>query len=117
MNTTDSAVRVTHIPSGIVVAIQTERSQTQNRETAIGLLKQRLFLRAEEEREQANRKMKSANSSGDFGQQVRSFTLHPYQQVKDHRSDYETGKVNEVLKEGKLDEIIMSVLVWMKRET
>ena len=116
VNTTDSAVRVTHIPTNIVVAIRTERSQMQNKETAIKLLKHRLFLRAEDERENAERKLKAATSSGDFGQQVRSYTLHPYQQVKDHRSGFETSQTDKVLKNGELDEIIMSVLIHLKNE-
>jgi peptide chain release factor 2 len=111
VNTTDSAVRITHIPSNISVAIQNERSQGQNKEMAMRILKSKLFILEEEKRETETRKMKAANSSGDFGQQIRTYTLHPYQQVKDSRSGFETAKVNDVLKNGELDEIIMSVLM------
>lgn len=111
VNTTDSAVRITHIPTNIVVSIQTERSQTQNKEAAMKILKNRLYLLEQEERDQENRKLKAANASGDFGHQIRTFTLHPYQQVKDHRSNFETSQTEKVLKEGDLDEIISSVLL------
>lgn len=114
VNTTDSAVRITHIPSNISVAIQNERSQQQNKETAMRILKNKLNLLAQQERDAKERGLKAATSSGDFGQQVRTYTLHPYQQVKDHRSGYEVGQVDKVLKEGQLDEVVMSVLMWLK---
>ena len=110
VNTTDSAVRITHIPSNISVAIQNERSQGQNKELAMRILKNKLNLLAQKERDAKERGLKAATSSGDFGQQVRTYTLHPYQQVKDHRSGYESGQVDKVLKEGELDDLIMSVL-------
>lgn len=111
VNTTDSAVRITHIPTNITVSIQTERSQTQNKEAAMKILKNRLYLLEQEQRDAENRNLKAANTSGDFGHQIRSFTLHPYQQVKDHRSNFETSQTEKVLKEGDLDEIISSVLL------
>lgn len=111
VNTTDSAVRVTHIPTNIAVAIQNERSQGQNKEMAMRILKNKLMVLAVEERDQQNRTMKAANSSGDFGQQVRTYTLHPYQQVKDHRSGFESSQTDKILKNGDLDEVIMSVLL------
>ncbi len=111
VNTTDSAVRITHIPTNIVVSIQTQRSQTQNREAAMKILKNKIYLLEEEKRDTENRKLKAANASGDFGHQIRSYTLHPYQQVKDHRSNFETSQTDKVLKEGDLDEIIGSVLL------
>ena len=111
VNTTDSAVRITHIPTNIVVSIQTQRSQTQNREAAMKILKNKIYLLEEERRDTENRKLKAANASGDFGHQIRSFTLHPYQQVKDHRSNFETSQTEKILKEGDLDEIISSVLL------
>lgn len=116
VNTTDSAVRITHIPTNISVAIQNERSQGQNREMAMRILKNKLMVLAIEERDQQNRTMKAASSSGDFGQQVRTYTLHPYQQIKDHRSGFESGRVNDILKNGELDEIIMSVLMAVRGE-
>jgi peptide chain release factor 2 len=116
INTTDSAVRVTHIPTGIVVSIQTERSQTQNKEAALKILKQRLFMEEQQKRENKERSLKAATASGDFGQQIRTYTLHPYQQVKDHRSGFETAKTDDVLKGGKLDDVIVSVLTAQRSE-
>ncbi len=116
VNTTDSAVRITHIPTNIVVSIQTERSQMQNKEAAMKILKNRLYLIEEEKRDVENRKLKAANASGDFGHQIRSYTLHPYQQVKDHRSNFETSNTEKVLKEGDLDEIISSVLLAQREQ-
>lgn len=114
VNTTDSAVRITHIPTNIVVAIQTERSQTQNKEAAMKILKNKLYLVEQEQRDTENRKLKAATASGDFGHQIRTFTLHPYQQVKDHRSNFETSQTDKVLKEGDLDGVISSVLLARK---
>lgn len=111
INTTDSAVRITHIPTNIVVSIQTQRSQTQNKEAAMKILKNRLYLLEGEKRDTENRKLKAATASGDFGHQIRSYTLHPYSQVKDHRSNFETSQTESILKEGDLDEIISSVLL------
>ncbi len=115
VNTTDSAVRITHIPTNLSVAMQNERSQMQNKEAALKLLKSKIFLLESEKREIEERKLKASQVSGDFGHQIRSYTLHPYQQVKDHRSGYETGKVEDVMQKGELDEIISSVLVWMRQ--
>ncbi len=117
VNTTDSAVRITHVPTNITVAIQNERSQQQNRETAMKILKSKLFIRAQEEREQSERKLKAATSSAEFGQQIRTYTLHPYQQVKDHRSNFEEPRTDKILKEGNLDELIASVLMWMRESS
>jgi len=111
VNTTDSAVRITHIPTNITVSIQTERSQTQNKEVAMKILKNRLYLLEQTQRDNENRNLKASNESGDFGHQIRTFTLHPYQQVKDHRSNFETSQTEKVLKDGDLDEIISSVLL------
>ena len=105
VNTTDSAVRVTHIPSGIVVTCQNERSQLKNKETAINVLKSKLY-QIEKEKEQSKLKdIKSSNMNIEFGSQIRSYILHPYSLIKDHRTDYETGNVQKVL-DGELDEFI-----------
>ncbi len=111
VNTTDSAVRITHIPSNISVAYQNERSQMQNKEKALQILKNKLYVYEKRRREDQERNMKAATESGDFGHQIRSYVLHPYQQIKDHRSDFEEPRVDKILKEGDLDEIIISVLV------
>ena len=91
VNKTDSAVRMRHIPSGIVVTCQNERSQLQNREVALKLLKARLYEREVKKREEEAAKLKGENVQADFGTQIRSVTIHPYNIVKDHRTNYETG--------------------------
>lgn len=111
VNTTDSAVRITHIPSNISVAYQNERSQMQNKEKALQILKNKLYMYEKRRREDQERSLKAATESGDFGHQIRSYVLHPYQQVKDHRSDFEEPRTDKILKEGDLDEMIISVLV------
>ncbi|MDD5606139.1 MAG: peptide chain release factor 2 [Patescibacteria group bacterium] len=116
VNTTDSAVRITHIPTGISVANQNERSQMQNKEMAMKLLKHKLFVHEQRKREEKERGLKAATASGDFGHQIRSYVLHPYQQVKDHRSDFEEPRVDKILKDGDLDEIIVSVLIALREE-
>ena len=114
VNTTDSAVRITHIPTGIVAACQNERSQYQNKQTALNILKARLY---EEERRKQEEKLQSAYTKKqriEWGSQVRSYVMHPYSMVKDHRSDYETGNVNAVM-DGKLDEFIEAYLKLQKK--
>jgi peptide chain release factor 2 len=111
VNTTDSAVRITHVPSGISVANQNERSQMQNKESAMKLLKQKLFVHEQRKRDEKERSLKAATASGDFGHQIRSYVLHPYQQIKDHRSDFEEPRVDKILKDGDLDAMIISVLI------
>lgn len=109
VNTTDSAVRITHIPTGIVAQCQNERSQFQNKQTALKILKARLY---EEERRRQEEKLQSAYAQKkriEWGSQVRSYVMHPYSMVKDHRSDYETGNVHAVM-DGKLDEFIEAYL-------
>ncbi|OGB74811.1 peptide chain release factor 2 [candidate division Kazan bacterium RIFCSPHIGHO2_01_FULL_49_10] len=111
VNTTDSAVRITHLPTKIAVSVQNERSQTQNKEMAMKILKQRVYLHYQELKDEQTRKLKGADKSGDFGHQVRSYVLHPYHQIKDHRSNFTTNQIKEVLEEGNLDELINSVIL------
>jgi peptide chain release factor 2 len=110
VNKTDSAVRITHIPTGIVVQCQNERSQASNKQTALRILRSRLAERIEEEREEQVAKERGAVSMGFGGNAIRSYVLHPYQQVKDHRTDYEIGNAQGVL-DGRLDELIHAYLL------
>lgn len=109
VNTTDSAVRVTHIPTGISVAIQNERSQLQNKETALTILRSRLIQLQMEQHQSHLEKLKGLNQSAEWGNQIRSYVLHPYKQVKDLRTRYETSDVQGVL-DGGLDSLIQSYL-------
>jgi peptide chain release factor 2 len=111
VNKTDSAVRITHLPSGIVVAIQNERSQSANKQTAMRVLKARLVERQEEEREAFLAKERGGSADTGFGgESVRSYVLHPYQLVKDTRTGYEMGNTQAVL-DGELDPFIREYLL------
>jgi peptide chain release factor 2 len=110
VNKTDSAVRITHRPSGIVVQCQNERSQTQNRESAMKVLRSKLVEREEQRRAEEIAKEKGQSQDVNFGSQIRSYVLHPYTMVKDHRTDHEMGDANRVL-EGDLDGFVRAFLL------
>jgi len=114
VNTTDSAVRITHIPTGIVVSCQNERSQLQNKATAMGILQAKLLERQRQE-EQAKIDALKGDSSGSWGNQMRSYVLHPYQMVKDLRTEQETGNTQAVL-DGEIDEFIASGIRWRRQQ-
>jgi peptide chain release factor 2 len=110
VNKTDSAVRITHLPTGIVVQCQNERSQTSNKQTALRMLRSRLVELAEEEREAELARERGAAQDIGFGSQIRSYVLHPYQLVKDHRTNHEAGNAQGVL-DGDLDGFIHAYLL------
>lgn len=109
VNKRETAVRVTHLPTGIAVAVQTERSQQQNREKAMQILASKLHALQLKKEEEELIKVKKIKKSADWGAQIRSYVLHPYQMVKDHRTGYETSQTEKVL-DGDLDEFIESEL-------
>ncbi|MEV4539727.1 peptide chain release factor 2 [Asanoa sp. NPDC049518] len=113
VNTTDSAVRITHIPTGIVVTCQNEKSQLQNKASALRVLQARLLERKRQE-EQAKLDGLKTDSSGSWGDQMRSYVLHPYQMVKDLRTEEETGNPSSVF-DGEIDEFIEAGIRWRKQ--
>jgi len=109
VNKTDSAVRMRHLPTGIVVTCQNERSQIQNREVAMKLLRVRLYEREQKKREEEAARLKGEHVQADFGTQIRSVTIHPYNIVKDHRTNYETSDTDDYLA-GDVDPFIHAYL-------
>jgi peptide chain release factor 2 len=109
VNKTDSAVRMYHLPTGIVVSCQTQRSQIQNRETALKMLKAALYEKEMEKRQKEKDALESTKKANEWGSQIRSYVMHPYQMVKDHRTDYETNQVDDVV-DGDLQGFIMAYL-------
>jgi peptide chain release factor 2 len=109
VNKTDSAVRIRHLPTGIVVTCQNERSQIQNREVAMRILRARLYERELKKREEETARLKGENVQADFGTQIRTVTLHPYNLVKDHRTNYETSDTDGYL-DGDVDPFIYAYL-------
>ena len=109
VNTTDSAVRITHLPTKTVVTCQNERSQIQNKETAMNILKSKLYLMEQEKKAQELNDIKGEYSDIAFGSQIRSYVMHPYSMVKDHRTNYETSNVDKVM-DGDLDQFIEAYL-------
>jgi peptide chain release factor 2 len=113
VNTTDSAVRITHLPTGLVVSCQNEKSQIQNRAAALRVLQARLLERRRQE-QKAELDALRADSAGSWGNQMRSYVLHPYQMVKDLRTEYEVGNPQAVL-DGEIDEFIEAGVRWRKQ--
>ena len=109
INTTDSAVRITHVPTGIVVTCQSERSQIKNRERAMKVLKGRLYEKRQEEHEAEMAKLRGEQKDIGWGSQIRSYVFHPYSMVKDHRTNEETGNIQAVM-DGDLDAFINAYL-------
>jgi peptide chain release factor 2 len=113
VNVTDSAVRITHLPTGIVVQCQNERSQFRNREVAMKVLRARLYEYHKEQQMEKLQAIEDSKMEIGFGSQIRSYVLHPYRMVKDHRTKHETGDVDRVL-DGDLDDFIKSYLLSKK---
>ena len=108
-----TAVRLLHIPTGIIVTCQNERSQTQNRETAMKVLKSRLLDIKHQEQEKELAELRGDYVKAEWGSQIRSYVLHPYQMVKDHRTEYEVGNAQGVL-DGDLDGFMQAYLKYLK---
>ena len=111
VNKTSSAVRLTHLPTGIVVACQTERSQHRNKDTALNMIKSKLYDIEMKKQEAELAAQREGKKEVAWGSQIRSYVLHPYQLIKDHRTDVETGNIDRVL-DGELDEFVEAYLKW-----
>ena len=109
VNVTDSAVRITHLPTNIVVSCQNERSQAQNKEQSMKMLRGKLLQKKQEEEQKKMEGLRGATKSADFGQQIRSYVLHPYKMVKDLRTEYEHNNPDAVL-DGEIDELVIEEL-------
>ena len=114
INKTDSAVRITHIPTNIVVSCQSERSQVQNKETAMKMLKSKLLDLKEKEQKKQVEELKGQQMDIAWGSQIRSYVFCPYTMVKDHRTNYEVGNVEAVMN-GDLNGFMESYLRWSKK--
>lgn len=107
VNKRETAVRVVHIPTNLAVHVETERSQAQNKEKALAMLEAKLYKKLEEERKAKEKGMYvSKTTENEWGSQIRSYVLHPYKMVKDHRTEVETSNTDKILKDGDLDEFI-----------
>ena len=115
VNTTDSAVRITHIPTGIVAACQNERSQHKNKDRAMSMLRSKLYEHEMEKKREATRKIEASKLDIDFGSQIRSYVLQPYRLIKDHRTKMEVGDVDRVL-DGDLQPFIRAYLQMRRGE-
>jgi len=113
VNTTDSAVRIKHIPTNIIVSCQNERSQHQNKDMALKILKSKIFKLEEERRQKEENKLKGEVQKAEWGKQIRSYVMQPYKMVKDHRTEHETQEIDAVL-DGDLDGFIEAYLKWQR---